>query len=199
MAETDPGKLDKVDQEIRINELKEQASELAGGEMFSMESDDAPPEILEAFWQNVVDVERGGWTSAREQLANAGILPPAPEDLSDEQLAPALKGVIDALARFHTYLHNTNHLSDRELYQHIWRESLDEAVPEAMIHSLAGVYVIDMLGSGSDEDMQLYMKYYADEEERESWTREFPDDPMPPSEAPPHDRDRLLPRPPHGM
>jgi hypothetical protein len=36
------------------------------------------------------------------------------------------------------------------------------------------MYVIDMLGSGSAEDIYLHMKYYADDEERQRWMEEFP-------------------------
>jgi hypothetical protein len=43
MAITDPEDLDGVDREIRINELREQAREMSGGEMVSFEADDLPP------------------------------------------------------------------------------------------------------------------------------------------------------------
>jgi hypothetical protein len=45
MSTTDPEHLDDVDRKIRINELKEQARELAGGEMTSFEAEDIPPEV----------------------------------------------------------------------------------------------------------------------------------------------------------
>ena len=35
-------------------------------------------------------------------------------------------------------------------------------------------------GSGSDEDNQLYLKYYADEEWRERWHKDWPNDVIPP-------------------
>ena len=46
MPVEDPGELGRVDREIRINELKHQAEELAGGDMAVFESEDAPPELL---------------------------------------------------------------------------------------------------------------------------------------------------------
>src|SRR5256885_1082960 len=55
-----------------------------------------------------------------------------------------------------------------------------------------------ILGSGSDEDMELYMKYYSDEEYREKWAKDFPDFVMPPREVPPFDRDKELPKSPFG-
>ena len=54
-----------------------------------------------------------------------------------------------------------------------------------------------MVGSGSEEDMELYHRYYADDEARAAWARSFPDDVIPPKEKPPYDRDRLLPKPRH--
>ena len=55
---------------------------------------------------------------------------------------------------------------------------------------------VDMVGSGSDEHIQLWLRYYADEEDRRSWAREWPSDPIPARAKPPFDRDRFLPRPP---
>jgi len=60
------------------------------------------------------------------------------------------------------------------------------------------VYGLDVLGSGSDEDMQLYMKYFADNAHRKRWAKEFPDFEMPPHQDPPFDRDKNLPKAPFG-
>jgi hypothetical protein len=42
------------------------------------------------------------------------------------------------------------------------------------------------------------LKYFADEEWREDWLKQFPDYSMPDAEDPPYDRDRLLPQPTYG-
>ena len=42
--------------------------------------------------------------------------------------------------------------------------------------------------------IQIYLKHYADEEAREHWARRFPEDPIPPHEPLPYDRDRFLPQ-----
>ena len=52
---------------------------------------------------------------------------------------------------------------------------------------------VDMAGSGSEEDRTAWLKYYATEDDRRQWTEEFPEDPVPPAERPPFDRDRHLP------
>jgi len=56
------------------------------------------------------------------------------------------------------------------------------------------VYGLDLLGSGSEEDMQLYMKYFADEASRAEWKADFPELEMPPREDTPFDRDKDLPK-----
>jgi hypothetical protein len=43
-----------------------------------------------------------------------------------------------------------------------------------------------------DDDSETYLRYYADEETRERWAREF-GCVLPPKEKLPYDRDRLLP------
>jgi hypothetical protein len=52
---------------------------------------------------------------------------------------------------------------------------------------------IDLIGSGSEEDIQLGLRYYDSEQQRQRWAKDFPDDVIPPHEDPPYDRDRRLP------
>lgn len=53
-----------------------------------------------------------------------------------------------------------------------------------------------MIGGGSEEDNQIYLRYYATEDERADWKRQFPEDELPSRAKPPYDRDRLLPQEP---
>jgi len=53
---------------------------------------------------------------------------------------------------------------------------------------------IDLIGSGSDEDTYLWMKYYAAEETRRQWMADWPDYEMPEHEDPTYDRDRHMPQ-----
>ena len=46
--------------------------------------------------------------------------------------------------------------------------------------------------------MLLYLKYYADDDFRQTWQQDFPSDPIPKHEDPPYDRDGLLPKPDYG-
>ena len=74
------------------------------------------------------------------------------------QLKDTLWEVIHALAGLGTYLHSTDHLSDRELYTHLWSESLREPTV-IMPENPDFAYHIDLVGSGSDEDTFLYLKH----------------------------------------
>lgn len=192
----DPENLDDVDQQIRINELREQAKELTGGEMSFFEARDVPPEISEQFWQNVVASECSGWTSARKQLQQDGVTLPPAAGLSDAGLAAKLDEIFTRLAAHNTVFLHTDHLSDRQLYDLLLEELLDEEFPDMQAVSPSGAYIIDLVGSGSEEDMVIYLRYYADQKDRESWREDYPT--MPPHEQPPYDRDRRLPPPPEG-
>ena len=188
---------DDIDREKKIAELKRQAQELTGGKMLEGEAEDTPPEIAEGFWRHVVDYEKAPWTTNFKQLEEAGIQLPAPETLDDEQVTKKLWEVIRALALLRVFLEQTDHLSDRELYTELWSDLLREEV-KAMPPDPDGAWHLSPLGGCSDEDMQLDMKYYADDDWRRRFQEEFPDFQMPQHEDPPYDRDRLLPQPDYG-
>jgi hypothetical protein len=194
MAMSDDPDLNRVDQDIRINELREAIQEAAGGEMHVWESPDAPPEIIEQFWQNVLQYEQAEETTHFAQLERAGVALPPPEELSDEELTDKLWEVIHALARMNVYLSQTDHWSDRELYERLWRDTLREFTMDFPPGSGWNCH-IDFLSSGSDENNFLYLKHYANEEERQRWSHDWPDDVIPPHEKPVYDRDVKLPKP----
>jgi hypothetical protein len=186
-----------VEREKRIAELKRQAEELAGAKMAEGGMEETPPEIEEGFWQHVVDYEKAPWTTNLKQLEAAGIELPPPETLNDEQLSKKLWEVIHGLALLRVFLDETDHLSDRELYTELWSDMLREEV-KAMPPDAEGAWHLSPLGGCSEEDIQLQMKYYADEEWRRQFQEDFPDFVMPEHEDPPYDRDRFLPQPDYG-
>jgi hypothetical protein len=193
MPVEDPKDLERAEMEIRINELKEEAMELSGGKMLTGGTENLPPEEELKFWERVVAFEKGPFTTQIEQLKRRGVQLPEPETMDDRQLKAKLWETIGALAEMHTFLHCTDHLSDRELYTRLVRESLREEVPDLPLEDDAGNWEIDMVGSGSEEDARNWLKYYADEDTRAHWLRDFPDYAMPPHEDPPCDRDKDLP------
>jgi hypothetical protein len=182
------------DRQKRIEELKRRAQELAGGAMKTGEFEECPPDVEEGFWKHVVAYEEAPWTTHFQQLEKSSVSLPAPEALNDQELTAKLWEVINKLAELRVFLDDTDHLSDRELYTKLWGDALREETKDMLLDEDSACH-IQMLGSGSEEDMQLYLKYYADEAWRNHWREDFPDDPVPDHEDPPYDRDRLLPKP----
>jgi hypothetical protein len=185
---------DEPDQEKRIEKLRDELQKL--GDEISHESD-LPADLEEQFLKHILEFETAEQLTLMQWLENAGLEVPAPDELSDEVLPAKLWEVINRMASLGAYLHNTNHLSDRELYLYLYNEALRE--PTVLFPENPGyVYGIDVLGSGSDEDMEIYMRYFADEDYRRQWAKDFPDFEMPPREDPPFDRDKDLPKSPFG-
>jgi hypothetical protein len=130
-------------------------------------------------------------------LESAGVSLPPPDSLNDEELTIKLWEVIHKLALLQVFIEQTDHLSDRELYKHLWTDSLREET-KALPLDANSAWHIQLLSGGSEEDNQLYLKYYADDVWRQQWHQDFPKDPIPAHEDPPYDRDRLLPKPEYG-
>lgn len=185
------------DQDKRIEDLKRRAEELCGAEMEVGTGDECSAETEEAFWKHVVDYEEAPWTTHFQQLESAGVLLPPPDSLSDEEVTTKLWEVIQKLALLRVFIEQTDHLSDRELYQHLWTDSLREETKMLPVDA-DSAWHIQLLSSGSEEDNQLYLKYYADEDWRRGWHKDFPNDPIPEHADPPYDRDRLLPKADYG-
>ena len=181
-------------QEERIARLRAELEKL-GGSTTTLES--MPADMEEEFLRHVLEYETAEPISLMKLIENSGMPVPAPDTLDDDALKIKLKGLIERMSQLGAFLLHTNHLSDRALYDFLFREGLrEEAVlfPENPSYA----YMIDLTGSGSDDDNQIYLKHYADEEHRRRWAHDWPDDPLPEHEDPPFDRDRFLPQSPIG-
>jgi len=158
------------------------------------ETGDCSKEVQEQFQKNIDAFEQAKWSQPFQVLVESGISLPPPGELADTELNPKLWEVINALALMGAYLEHTDHLNDRELYTLLW----DDVLLEEMVFQSGDMNMachIDLIGSGSEEDNDIYLKYYAGEDERTLWVKEFPDEPVPSRERPPCDRDRHLPKP----
>ena len=194
MNDEDPfqDRLDDVDREIRLNKLR-RALEDAGA-VFPLDDDDLPPDVEEAFLENVLAFETAPKTTYAKRLLTANIWLPGPDTLSSDALTAKLKEVVHGLAQQQTYLSHTDHLSDRELYTMLWEKLLNLDTADVPLDPDAAV-IIDILGGGTEEDLQLYLRHYASEEDRLVWEGQL-EEPIPEHEAPPFDRDQHLPQPP---
>jgi hypothetical protein len=188
---------DETERAKRIAELKRQAEELAGGKMVEGEMEETSPAVAEQFWEQVVAYEKAPWTTHFKQLEESGMQLPAPEALDDEQLTRKLWELIQRLALLRVFLDETDHLSDRELYTLLWSDMLREETKAVTLDENSACHM-SPLGGCSEEDIQLYLKYYADEQWRCDWQKQYPEETLPDHEDPPYDRDRFLPQPDYG-
>lgn len=161
------------DRSMRIQELEEEVRARAVDYQVSEDFDD---EMRESFLDQVLAFEDAPRTTLRERLGDV------PTDLWK---------LIARLAEMSIVIENTNHLDDDALLAFL-REFLDEPVSFPDLPGL--VMHVDVLGCCSDEDIELYLRYYANDEDRDEWQRQFPEYRMPPQEVPPFDRDRFLPK-----
>lgn len=189
----DESSLDDIDRRIRINELEHALQDR--GMHLSDASDDCPPAVHEQFLSNILAYESAPISCVFDALVKDGLELPDPADLDEKTLHDKLWEVIRALAARDTYLYRTDHLSDRELYADLWTDLLREPGP-VMPPGSGWINHLDILGGCSEEDIQISLRYYESEEERQRWAKEWPNDAIPPHEDPPYDRDGLLPKAP---
>jgi hypothetical protein len=108
---------------------------------------------------------------------------PRPAALDDEKLHAILWDVIRKLFQKRIVLDFTDHLSDRELYCLVYRDILPAR--EKKLDHLSAYIHWDCTGPNGDPD--VWLRYYASDEEREEWADCY-DQPLPPKEPPPYPR-----------
>jgi hypothetical protein len=192
MSTNHDDRVDDLDQEERIQKLKEQARHAAGGQVTVWESDALSADQRERFWRRVMDFENAPLMTEFQRLTDGGLELPDPGAMNDSQLTAKLWEVIHGLARIRVFLSATDHLNDRELYTVLWQQALREENP-VFADDCDSAWHLDLVGSGDETDTYLYLKYYADERVRQEWLADFPDYVMPAHEDPPFHRDCLLP------
>ena len=185
---------EEPNQEQRIAKLREEIRKLGGS---AMSLEDLPADVEEEFLRHVLEYETAEPISLFRMLENSGLELPSPESLGNVDVTTKLTETIERMASLGAYLLHTNHLSDLALYEYLYNDGLRE---EAVLfpENPGYAYMIDLTGSGSEEDNHVYLKYYADEQQRQQWALDWPDDTMPEHEDPPFDRDRHLPQSPVG-
>jgi hypothetical protein len=154
----------------------------------------AEDDDYEAFERKMLLFEEGPTTTNFQQLIEKGVALPPPDQIADADVRTKLWEVLSGLSELRVYLDHTDHLSERELYSKLWNETLREDVPA--IDEIGFNTHVQLLSDG-EEDMAVYLKYFADEKFRGHWIEDFPDYRMPAHEDPPYNRDCLLPRPAH--
>ena len=173
------------DRQRRIRQLEQEIRALGA----SFHVDDGVDEhTTESFLESVLVFERSPMTTLRQQLAASGYNAPVNEPSS-------LWTLLHQLAFIGVFVENTDHLDDRELYHWLARQ-IDEPTrfPEASGFAMH----LDIIGGGTAENNEIYLKYYASDDDRKVWRSEFPGKALPARAPAPHDRDRYLPKPDFG-
>ncbi|OGV82971.1 MAG: hypothetical protein A3K19_32690 [Lentisphaerae bacterium RIFOXYB12_FULL_65_16] len=181
-----------IDQEIHIASLKRQIEDMSGVS-FTPPGRRLDPTLEAAFLERVLAFETAPRGTHFAELTRTGVVMPGPDSMTDAEIAAKLTEIVTKLAERRVFLYSTNHLSDRELYTLLVTRVFHEETtlmppdPDSACH-------LDLLGGCSDADTRIWLKYYADDEERDRWRRDFPEDPIPAHEDPPYHRDASLPQ-----
>jgi hypothetical protein len=173
-AESDPLGLNDVDRQIA-------AAKTESPDFYSPDPDSALEAHLRA-------TEPENWTPPAASLAaqHIPLLPPA--EITEDMLAPILWELLHNLALTGFYVLHTDHLSDRELYAELWERGLRNPAYLPGRSVRAG-WFHDFLGSWGEDDMKLWLRFYATDEERARHAEECPNDALPPQEKPAFNRD----------
>ncbi|GAB6164708.1 hypothetical protein JCM19992_07080 [Thermostilla marina] len=108
---------------------------------------------------------------------------PRPEVLSDDEVREILDDVIQKLFEKRIVLEFTDHLSDRELYRLIYRDILPSREKKLDL----GNNYLHWDCAFANGDPEVWLRYYASEEERQAWATMYKQ-PLPPREEPPYRR-----------
>ena len=151
---------------------------------------DAPNAKLEA---QLRASEPDNWTPPAQQLTeqNVPLLPPA--ELTDDTLTPILWELLHNLSLRGFYVLHTDHLTDRELYAELWTRGLRDPA-HLPGRNPRGGWFHDILGRWGDDEMQLWLRFHASDDERAKHAQAWPKDTLPPKEKPPSNRDWRLPK-----
>jgi hypothetical protein len=180
--EPDPLGLAEVDREIAAAKAESAAGEL-------------PPLVppYPALESQLRASEPENWTPPAQKLVeeNIPLLPPA--ETTDETLTPILWELLHNLALRGFYILHTDHLSDRELYAELWERGLRNPA-HLPGRNPRGGWFHDLFGSWGEDEMQLWLRYYASDDERAKHAKDWPKDNIPPKEKTSGNRDWRLPK-----
>jgi hypothetical protein len=105
-----------------------------------------------------------------DRLRASGMdIPDDDATLDDVQLHAKLREVFEALFDLGMVFDDTDHLSERELYRWLVLDVLRQET----ILSTTGTWHVSPIGGGSEEDLEIYLRYYANDEARQRWQAEF--------------------------
>lgn len=147
--------------------------------------------LFEGIRRDMEQARRAESVLLLDRLTKVGRAPLPPSEVSDIQIPRALDSLIIDLARLGVLLSYTDHLSDRKLYEQLYHIVCHD--PILLMPGGNQMAVIECLGHDTYEDLEIWLRYYADRVERKWWTENYPEMRMPRHREPKYDRDRYLP------
>jgi len=179
---------DEVDHLLRNAQLRDELEPFLDDSISQLNVGELPTPLENEYLASMLAWERAPVLPICEWFQPKLALP-RPESLSDEQLHDVLWDTIQKLYDKRIVLEFTDHLSDRQLYCLVYRDILPS--PEKKIDGSDNFLHWDCADACGDPE--VWLRYYASEEERLGW---FDGDevPLPPTQSPPFPR--KLPRQP---
>ena len=188
---------EEIERALRLGELRYEVEKVAGEPVAESLAPGTPLDVQEQFWKHVLAFESAPQVKLQDLLyQRLGFQAQPVEELEDEEgVHEALWELIAALATIRVFICFTDHLSDRELYRLLEQEVLPGKTVEMEEGSEWNQHfdIAEFPTAGYPEPSDIYLAYYADDETREQWERDFPEMPIPPKVSAPYDRDRFLP------
>lgn len=122
-----------------------------------------------------------------DELTKRGLAPPVPASVTDDELPKVIEKLHFDLEQIRVFIGYIEHLSDRQLYELLWNDLLTK--PEILGPDNPDFgYHWDVIGGWSEEDTEVWLRYYATDEERKEhvsqWGGELPKSELPPFPKP---------------
>lgn len=150
-----------------------------------------PSELEIAFLERVVAFETSPVTTHRQWLAHRGWIFPPPWEIAEADLSAELWRLIAGLAVARVFLEQTDHLTDAELYHHLWHKVLAADAPD-FCRSPDEACHWDVADAGNNS--REWLAFFASDDERAEYAEMFPGDELPPRRALVACRDHRLPK-----
>jgi hypothetical protein len=189
-----------IERVLRIAQLRAEVEAVAGTPIIGEGDVGGTLETQEAFWSHIHALETAPemtLTTALLERRGLSVVPPD-QIVTDDDLHKALWQLLTNLASMRVFFHDSDHLSNREFYCILFNQVLPQEtqiMPDGSDWN-SHYNMADFPTADIPESNEIYLKYYADDAERDYWAHEFPQDKMPDKAECPYDRDRHLPVPP---
>ena len=168
MSDYQPTHADEVEHLLRNAELRNELEPYFDESIHTLDSQRVPTPVENEFLASMLAWERAPVLSIARWF-EPELTVPAPEGLDDEQLHDILWDTIRQLFAKRIVLDFTDHLSDRQLYCLIYRDILPSQ--EKKIEQSKSYLHWDCADVSGDP--QIWLRYYASDEDRANWAEEF--------------------------